>query len=53
VAVPIMVVVMRMVADPKVMGRFELSRGWLRNLGWVATAVMGLAATGMFLTLKR
>jgi Mn2+/Fe2+ NRAMP family transporter len=52
VAVPIMVVVMLMVGNAKVMGRFTLVSGWLRSLGWTATAVMFLAAVGMFVTLK-
>ncbi len=51
VAVPIMVVVMLMVGNAKVMGRFTLVSGWLRSLGWTATAVMFLAAVGMFVTL--
>jgi NRAMP (natural resistance-associated macrophage protein)-like metal ion transporter len=49
-AVPIMAVVMLMVGNAKVMGRFTLSSGMLRALGWVATAVMFLAAAGLFLT---
>ncbi len=53
VAVPIMVVVMLMVGNPKVMGRFALRSGILRAIGWVATVVMFLAAVGMFVTLKR
>jgi NRAMP (natural resistance-associated macrophage protein)-like metal ion transporter len=52
VAVPIMVVVMLMSRNAKVMGRFALSSGLLRTLGWVATLVMFLAAMGMFLTWK-
>jgi NRAMP (natural resistance-associated macrophage protein)-like metal ion transporter len=52
VAVPIMVVVMLMVSNGKVMGRFKIPPGMLRNIGWAATFVMLLAATGMFLTLK-
>jgi NRAMP (natural resistance-associated macrophage protein)-like metal ion transporter len=52
VAVPIMVVVMLMVGNAKVMGRFTLVSGWLRSLGWAATAVMFLAAVGMFVTLQ-
>ena len=52
VAVPIMVVVMLMVGNAKVMGRFTLVSGWLRSLGWTATAVMFLAAVGMFVTLQ-
>jgi NRAMP (natural resistance-associated macrophage protein)-like metal ion transporter len=51
-AVPIMVVVMLMVSNGKVMGRFKLPPGMLRNIGWAATLVMLLASTGMFLTLK-
>ncbi len=51
-AVPIMVVVMLMVGNGKVMGRFKIPPGMLRNIGWAATVVMLLAATGMFLTLK-
>lgn len=53
VAVPIMVVVMLMVGNPKVMGRFALRSGLLRSIGWIATAVMFLATMGMFLTWKR
>ncbi len=52
VAVPIMVVVMLMVSNGKVMGRFKIPPGMLRNIGWAATIVMLLATTGMFLTLK-
>ena len=52
VAVPIMVVVMLMVSNGKVMGRFKIPPGMLRNIGWAATVVMLLATTGMFLTLK-
>lgn len=53
VAVPIMVVVMLMVGNPKVMGRFALKSGLLGAIGWTATAVMFLATLGMFLTWKR
>jgi Mn2+/Fe2+ NRAMP family transporter len=49
-AVPIMVVVMLMIANEKLMGRFALRSGLLRLLGWVATAVMFLAAVGMVVT---
>lgn len=52
VAVPIMVVVMLMAGNPKVMGKFSLSSGPLRAIGWVATLVMFLAAAGMFATWK-
>jgi NRAMP (natural resistance-associated macrophage protein)-like metal ion transporter len=51
-AVPIMVVVMLMVSNGKVMGRFKLPPGMLRTIGWAATLVMLLASAGMFLTLK-
>jgi len=50
-AVPIMVVVMLLVGNAKAMGRFTLSSGMLRILGWVATVVMLLAALGMFVTM--
>ncbi len=49
VAVPIMVVTMLMAANRKVMGDFTLPGG-LRFMGWLATAVMGLAAIGLFVT---
>ena len=52
VAVPIMAVVMLMVGNSKVMGRFSLKSGMLRAIGWVATLVMFLAATGMIVTWK-
>ena len=52
VAVPIMVVVMLMAGNEKVMGRFSLNSGFLQMLGWAATAVMFLAAAGMFITMK-
>lgn len=52
VAVPVMVVMMLMAGNPKVMGEFTLA-GWLRAMGWVATAVMALAALGLFLTWGR
>ncbi len=52
VAIPIMVVVMLMVGNPKVMGRFTMLPGILRNLGWTATVVMFMATAGMFATLK-
>ncbi|WP_233451562.1 Nramp family divalent metal transporter [Paraburkholderia caribensis] len=46
-AVPIMVLVMLMAGSHAVMGKFFL-RGALLWIGWLATAVMGLAAIGMF-----
>jgi Mn2+/Fe2+ NRAMP family transporter len=49
VAVPLMVLVMRMGTSPKIMGAFTISRraAWL---GWLATAVMALASLGMAAT---
>jgi Mn2+/Fe2+ NRAMP family transporter len=49
VAVPLMVLVMRMGTSPKIMGSFTISRraAWL---GWLATAVMALASLGMAAT---
>ncbi len=51
-AVPILVVTMRLGASRAVMGPFVFPRR-LRVTGWVATAVMGLAAVGMFATLGK
>ncbi len=48
VAVPLMAIMMRIVARADIMGPFVV-RGPLRFLGWLATAVMGLVALGMFL----
>ena len=50
VAVPVMVAMMFLATRPAVMGQFVLGRT-LRVLGWIATAVMLLAAIGMFATL--
>lgn len=52
VAVPVMVMIMPVSTSKAVMGEFTLSRG-LRVLGWLATAVMGVAAGGMFATLSQ
>jgi len=49
IAVPVMVVTMLLASRADVMGRFAV-RGWLRALGWLATALMGLAALGMCVT---
>jgi Mn2+/Fe2+ NRAMP family transporter len=46
-AVPIMVLVMLMSARREIMGDFVVT-GLLRWVGWIATAIMGLAAVGMF-----
>jgi Mn2+/Fe2+ NRAMP family transporter len=48
VAVPIMAIMMRMAANPKVMGRFAIGRP-LKILGWLATAVMAFAAGAMII----
>ena len=47
VAVPVMVMIMRMATSKKIMGKFQV-RGLLRALGWLATATMAVAAIGMF-----
>jgi NRAMP (natural resistance-associated macrophage protein)-like metal ion transporter len=47
VSVPIMVVLMLLVADPKTMGGF-VARRRLKRLGWLATGVMAAAVTAMF-----
>ena len=49
VAVPLMAVIMLMATAPKVMGQFTLSRG-LCAMGWLCTAVMGIAVGIMFAT---
>jgi Mn2+/Fe2+ NRAMP family transporter len=46
VAVPIMVVMMLLAANPKVMGPFVVMRR-LKLLGWLATAVMAAAVAAM------
>lgn len=46
IAVPLMVVMMFMATNPKVMGRFTLSRS-LRILGWLATVMMLAASIGL------
>jgi NRAMP (natural resistance-associated macrophage protein)-like metal ion transporter len=50
IAVPIMVVMMRLVSMPNVMGAFT-ARWRLRALGWLATGVMAAAVVAMFATL--
>lgn len=47
-AVPVMALMMLLASDPKVMGRFVLTRRG-RYAGWLATAVMALAVAAMFL----
>jgi Mn2+/Fe2+ NRAMP family transporter len=46
VAVPVMVVMMLMTAQPRVMGKFTIA-GPLRWLGWAATIAMAACAGGM------
>jgi NRAMP (natural resistance-associated macrophage protein)-like metal ion transporter len=49
VAVPVMVTMMHMTANPKLMGKFPVHDG-LRLVGWMATAVMAAAAIAMGVT---
>ena len=44
-AVPIMILLMQLGANPKVMGKFTISRR-SRVIGWMATAVMAVASAG-------
>jgi Mn2+/Fe2+ NRAMP family transporter len=46
ISVPIMFVMMRMVAHPKIMGKFVVGQR-LDVLGWLATSVMALAVATM------
>ena len=48
VAVPVMVVIILIASSTSVMGRFK-SRRAIVVLGWIATAIMGLAAAMMFI----
>src|SRR5258707_929457 len=47
VAVPIMAMMMMIVANRKLMGRFR-ARMWLIALGWLGTALMALAVIALF-----
>ena len=49
VAVPVMITMMHMTSNPKVMGKFPVNDG-LRLVGWLSTAVMGVAAVAMTVT---
>ncbi|MEW6394974.1 MAG: divalent metal cation transporter [Pseudomonadota bacterium] len=49
VAVPVMALMMLMAANTKIMGQFAIG-GWLRGLGWIATATMAAAALAMGVT---
>ena len=50
VAVPVMITMMHMTANPKIMGKFPVHDG-LRLVGWISTAVMAAAATAMIVTM--
>jgi NRAMP (natural resistance-associated macrophage protein)-like metal ion transporter len=47
VAVPIMTMMMVIVSNSKLMGRFK-AKSWLVALGWVGTAIMAVAVLAMF-----
>jgi NRAMP (natural resistance-associated macrophage protein)-like metal ion transporter len=47
VAVPIMAMMMVIVANSRLMGRFK-ARTWLIVLGWLGTAIMGVAVIALF-----
>ena len=49
VAVPVMVVMMRIAVLPRAMGRFVLPRS-LRVMGWLATAAMAVTVATLFAT---
>ena len=49
VAVPVMALMMHLSSHKEAMGDFKLGRG-LKIVGWLATAVMGAAAIGLFAT---
>jgi Mn2+/Fe2+ NRAMP family transporter len=51
-AVPIMVIVMLMARNRKVVGQFGRTSKPLQWMGWIATAVMTVAAALMFITVK-
>jgi NRAMP (natural resistance-associated macrophage protein)-like metal ion transporter len=50
IAVPIMAVMLKLGSDQNVMGSFAIGSR-LRNLGWAATALMGVTAGAMFATM--
>ena len=49
VAVPVLIIMMVISANPKVMGKFVVT-GPLRYVGWIAVVVMGLSAVGTIST---
>ncbi len=50
VAVPVIVTLMHMTANPKIMGDFPVHDG-LRFVGWISTGVMAVAAIAMSITM--
>jgi Mn2+/Fe2+ NRAMP family transporter len=50
IAVPIMVVMMLLAAQPKIMGHFVIGKR-MRMFGWLATVLMGLAVAAMVWTM--
>ncbi len=50
VSVPVMLVMMLIASRADVMGPFAI-RGWLRGLGWLATAVMAVVVVAMLATI--
>jgi NRAMP (natural resistance-associated macrophage protein)-like metal ion transporter len=51
-AVPIMVILMLMIRNPKIMGQFKDTPILLQIVGWLATGVMAIAVILMFATVK-
>ncbi len=49
VAIPVMIMMMRLACNPAVMGRFTLPP-ILKSVGWLATLVMAAASIGMIVT---
>lgn len=49
-AVPIMVILMLMARNKKIVGQFERTSKPLQVMGWIATVVMAVGATMIFLT---
>src|SRR4051812_36791804 len=49
VAVPVMIVMMLMSAEPKIMGQFVVT-GWLKALGWLSTVLIAAAVIAMLTT---
>jgi len=45
----VMTVMMLMTANKSIMGRFEI-HGYLKYVGWIATAVMAAASAVMFIS---